>query len=226
MPNYPEPFAGLIPAAGKTDARRKALKSGVHACAEVIQYEHSEDLQALSDEYMDRYSPTTPEARALVDDLVSAEWLLRRLRKVEAHVWTSVFMECADHPKNPRTLYGEAFRAAQAPFLRLQRRIDACRRAYHQALKALTLLQAQPGQSENSIEINELGFVSSIPPVGPPVPGPEPPIPDNPPKINPIGFVPSNKPEPSGPPAVPPSAPASDPKLIRTPAKRPYGRRA
>jgi hypothetical protein len=68
-----------------------ALKTGIDANSLIIQHESAGRLEALADEYHDRFHPTTPEQRMLVDTLVDSEWLLRRFRRVEAQLWQQGF---------------------------------------------------------------------------------------------------------------------------------------
>ena len=73
---------------GKAAARFNALKTGIHAESLVIPGENHADLNTLTAEYHERFQPSTPEQRLLVDNLVANEWQLRRLRKVESQVWS------------------------------------------------------------------------------------------------------------------------------------------
>ena len=72
---------------GKAAVRFNALKSGIHAQSQVIPGEDPAALTLLTVEYYDRYQPATPEVRALVDTLITAEWLQRRFRTLEAQIW-------------------------------------------------------------------------------------------------------------------------------------------
>jgi hypothetical protein len=64
--------------------RFNALKSGIEAQPQVIPGEDPAALELLTAEYHDRYQPTTPKVRALVDTLITAEWRQRRFRTLEA----------------------------------------------------------------------------------------------------------------------------------------------
>src|ERR1035438_4259361 len=76
---------------GKARSSMNALKTGIDAGTHIIQHESPSRLEALADEYYDRFHPTTPEQRMLVDTLVDSEWLLRRFRRVEAQLWQQGF---------------------------------------------------------------------------------------------------------------------------------------
>ena len=120
---------------GKAASSQNALKSGIDAKAQTLPGEKPEALEALTAEYYDRFRPATPEARHLVDTLVSNEWLLRRFRRIEVQILKHE-MEAAYRldAKNPE---GHAYVRSERSFDRLQRRINAAERNYHRALKEL-----------------------------------------------------------------------------------------
>ena len=64
-----------------------ALKSGIDAKAQIIRGEKAANLEILKTEYSDRYHPSPPVQRMLVDTLIDAERLLRRFRVCEAELW-------------------------------------------------------------------------------------------------------------------------------------------
>jgi hypothetical protein len=117
-----------------------ALKTGVHAQSLVLPCENLADLEQLIDEWYQRYRPTTPEARSLVDDLICGEWLKRRLRAAETQIWAYDHKENY-HPdkKNP---LGQTAATRGKAFAQLQWRIECNRRAFRQALQDLNELQA------------------------------------------------------------------------------------
>ncbi len=149
---------------GKAASSQNALKSGIDAKSQVLPGEQAGALEALTAEYYGRFRPATPEARHLVDTLISNEWLLRRFRRIEVQILKHE-MESAYSidAKNP---VGDAYTRSERSFDRLQRRINAAERNYHRALKEL---QSQPQAPD---------------PEDAPAPVPIP-VPD------PIGFVPS-----------------------------------
>ncbi len=166
-------------AEGKAVARFNALKTGIYGLEQVIRGEDPRTLDELAASYHGRFRPATPEARALVDSLVTSEWLLRRLRKAEAQYW-NYQMESVVDP-NPPFPIGKALSYGGQAFSRIQRRIDSAERNFHRALKELQRDAAQPS-------------TSAIPPAAPVeiTLAPEPPA-------SAIGFVPS--PRASVPPA-------------------------
>jgi len=74
-------------AAGKAVSCFNALKHGIDARSQCIPGENRATLEQLAAEYHERFAPTTPEQRCLVDTLVSCEWELRRYRAAGAQLW-------------------------------------------------------------------------------------------------------------------------------------------
>ena len=126
---------------GKAASRMNALKSGIDAKSQVIRGEKAANLETLKTEYYDRYHPTAPEQRMLVDTLIDAEWLLRRFRVVEAQLWEQG-AQFALKPE-PEIELAKALRDNAEYFTRLQRRIDTAQRNYRNALQELQHLQAE-----------------------------------------------------------------------------------
>jgi hypothetical protein len=111
-----------------------ALKTGIDARSHTIPGEPISQLEDLTDDYYQRFSPTTPEQRMFVDTLIDCEWLLRRFRRVEGQMWENPIFEIT---------FAKAFRDDSDHFARLQRRIDATQRNYRNALHELQRLQAE-----------------------------------------------------------------------------------
>jgi hypothetical protein len=65
-----------------------------------------------------------------VDSLLRSEWSLRRLFRVEAHLWEYHAM-CSD--RSAGVPLGEGFNRASEVFMRLQRRVTASERTYKEA---------------------------------------------------------------------------------------------
>jgi hypothetical protein len=153
---------------GKAIACMNALKTGMDAQSHVLPGESPAAFAALSAEYFERFSPSNPEQRALVDILISNEWLLRRLRRVEHQIWDAEFqlLESRDYADKQRP-YGETFKRRDETFYRLQRRIDSVWRQYNQALRTLRLLRNDPPTIEEPLREQpfapEIGFVPPIP---------------------------------------------------------------
>ena len=96
----PQRSTGPLTSEGKHAASGNALKSGIYAEALIIPGERAQDLETLTAEYHDRWNPTTPEARDLVDSLIRHSWLLRRLAVAEAASFNCDCPGCADSYEN------------------------------------------------------------------------------------------------------------------------------
>jgi hypothetical protein len=126
---------------GKAASSMNALKSGIHAKSLVLPSERLADLEQLIDDYYQRHQPDSPEARFHLDEVIHCEWLLRRYRTAETQMWQYQAQNTyADEQKYP---LGKSATGHSTPFSKLQYRVDATRRAYHRALKALKELQAE-----------------------------------------------------------------------------------
>jgi hypothetical protein len=135
-------------AAGKAVSRFNALKHGIYAVHQIMFDEKAEDLAELSAEYHEHHRPADSKQLLLVEALVHNEWRLRRMRRVEAHLWYHAYD--AFVVKNIEITLtctsGDAFATYSSTFERLQRLVNSCERAYHRALKELQSLQ-QVGQA-------------------------------------------------------------------------------
>ncbi|MGD0500036.1 MAG: hypothetical protein ABSC23_16550, partial [Bryobacteraceae bacterium] len=130
---------------GKAVSRFNALKTGIDAKSNVIPGEDPDALETLAAEYHERFLPSAPEQRFLVDSLVASEWMLRRLRKIEAQLWNHEMAEGLRLDRlNTKWPLGRLFSRNVSDLTRLQRRIDSADRLYHRALDKLERLQATP----------------------------------------------------------------------------------
>ena len=126
---------------GKAASSMNALKSGIHAKSLVLPSEKLADLEQLIDDYYRRHQPDSPEACFYLDEVIHCEWLLRRYRTAETQMWQYQAQSAyADEQKYP---LGKSATGHATPFSKLQYRVDATRRAYHRALKALKELKAE-----------------------------------------------------------------------------------
>jgi len=162
---------------GKARSSMNALKTGIDAKTQLIRGEILTTLQELTGEYHDRFRPSTPDQRMLVDTLIDCEWLLRRFRAIETQLWERV-VDIYD------ITLGHIFAEHTDKFARLQRRIDSTQRHYHNALNQLRRLQAEEAESTPEPEPvsprdqttkPQNGFVPPNPPIDPPNATAEPP---------------------------------------------------
>jgi hypothetical protein len=142
-------------AEGKVVSRFNALKHGIDAESQCLPTEDPESLAELAAEYHERFAPATPEERALVDVLVSAEWDLRRYRVASAQLW-----QMASDDELPMAV---GFHRREATFMRLQRAIDSAQRNYRHALDTLRRLQADPDRPEPEEPKEETPKLASFP---------------------------------------------------------------
>jgi hypothetical protein len=129
---------------GKNIARLNALKSGINAKLQVIPGEDPAGLQAMADGYTHEWAPKTYLERFLVDSLVRADWLLQRLSRLEAELWTHE-MEAARgltfSKLDEDSPIGDVYSRNYDKFTRFQRRIDSTERSYYRALTQLQRLR-------------------------------------------------------------------------------------
>src|ERR1022692_1208833 len=165
---------------GKAASSMNALKTGIHAKSLVLPSEKLADLELLIDEYYQHHNPASPEARALLDDLIRCEWLQRRLHTAETQFWAFDNKD-AWTPDNQYPLGQTVSRRSKA-FGQLQWRINCTRRASQRALQDLKQLNAEAQSAP-----------TPTPPVEPDPPALQPPpLPPSPKATSPqIGFVPS-----------------------------------
>jgi hypothetical protein len=126
------------------------LDTGIDAQSQIIPGEDPAALDLLTTQYYDRFQPQGPEEVALIDAAISADWFLRRFRKVEAEVWNrSISREVEDQrkwgTKPEKYPLAAAFRDQQKVFDRLQRRISAAERSLRASLETLARLRKQSG---------------------------------------------------------------------------------
>jgi hypothetical protein len=189
---------------GKAASSMNALKTGIHAKSLVLPSEKIADLELLIDEYYQHHDPATPEARALIDDLIRCEWLQRRLHTAETQTWAFDHKD-AWTPDNQYPL-GQTVTKTSKAFGQLQWRINCIRRASQRALQDLKQLEAEARQASQT----------PAPPIEPDSPALQPP-PLSPSPKDPslqIGFVPStpvSTPPQPAPAALHPGQPAAIP---------------
>ena len=197
-------------AEGKARSCMNALKSGIYSKSLVIPGENPAHLDALTDEYYQRYRPAHPEQRDLVDILVRSTLTLRRFAVAEAQVWTYRLDTSIKLSITPAM--GHAFSACDRTLDRLQRFVNSTQRNYRNALHELERLQS-------------LDLTAETPP-SPGIPTPKPGpilVPD------PVSTPQPVEPEPAGPsgefvsstPAPPPPAPPKAPKKAPDAAPKP-----
>jgi hypothetical protein len=127
---------------GKARSSQNALKSGIDAESLIILGEDRAALETLTQEYVDRFHPTTPEQRHYVDILIRDDWQLRRLAKVDTQIWERELISPLKYDQNAPL--GVAYACGSSTFSRLQRRIDSLERSYQRALRELQTEVGRP----------------------------------------------------------------------------------
>jgi hypothetical protein len=127
---------------GKAASSMNALKTGIHAKSLLLPSEKLADLEQLIDEYYQHHHPATPDARALVDDLIYTEWLKRRLRAAETQLWA--YDNSQSIRPGDKYPLGRTVASRGKSFAQLQWRMECTRRAGERALQGLKQLEAEP----------------------------------------------------------------------------------
>jgi hypothetical protein len=184
---------------GKLRSSQNALKSGIDAESLIILGEDRAALEALTQEYVDRFHSTTPEQRHFVDILIRDDWQLRRLAKVDTQIWERELISPLKYNENAPL--GRAYASGSTTFFRLQRRIDCAERSYQRALRELQALE----EFAQSHTLAQVPAVAQVPDLRPP-----------------IGFVPKKSAQPSAQPPDLPIFSRSPPSQDLTRALGPY----
>ena len=152
---------------GKARSSQNALKSGIDAESLIILGEDRAALETLTQEYVERFHPTTPEQRYYVDILIRDDWQLRRLAKVDTQIWKRELISPLKYNQNAPL--GSAYACGSTTFSRLQRRMDCAERSYQRALRELHHLQVieeevvAQASACDSLRPPQIGFVPQKP---------------------------------------------------------------
>jgi hypothetical protein len=177
--NHTNSQASTGATASQTASRYNPAKHGIVATTQIMFDESAADLAELAAEYHEQHSPADSGQRFLVDTLVSNEWRLRRLRRVEAELWdtaTNTFM--AANTEVPACTSGDAFATGSATFERHQRIVNSCERAYHRALKELKAKVGQALSPANPDSLPQPPQAEAEPTAEPAPTAPQPPQPE------------------------------------------------
>ena len=173
---------GPTSAVGKSASSRNALKFGIHAKSLVIPGEDPEELEELTRDYERDLVPVGAVETTLVETMVRAAWLMRRVTRIEAEI---VHARLAAQENPGAHPLGDIYMddaAAGKLFQSLARRYQALQRDYYRALKeireskqarsqaamfaAMAPQSAQAPRPENPPAENRLRFSNSacVPP--------------------------------------------------------------
>lgn len=155
---------------GKAAASLNALKSGIDAHSQIIPGEDPAELEALTAAFLLHFQPASPNQLSLVDTLIDAEWTQRRLRRIEAQLWT-YSVECLKNSTHHNSPLGHAYLNTLDSVSRIQRRIDSTNRLYLRTLKTLQDLQIAPATPVATQPLTpQIGFVPQSADSGPGAP--------------------------------------------------------
>src|SRR5579862_3113738 len=79
--------AGAKTTEGRAAVRPHSLRHGLTGGGLLLPGESEADFQSLLDSYEAEHKPSTPTEKALVTELATATWRLRRLYRIEASVY-------------------------------------------------------------------------------------------------------------------------------------------
>jgi hypothetical protein len=130
---------GPLSPEGKARSARNALKTGIYAESLLLPDEKLEDLRALIDEYYLFHTPFSPAARAAVDNLIRAEWLARRLARIDTQIITHEIRGL--WKPDPGCTSGQGYSNCRSDLQKVQHRLTATDNLYHRNLRVLQLLQ-------------------------------------------------------------------------------------
>jgi len=130
---------------GKAISSMNATRLGLFAESPILPGEDPEQLAALTREYIDEYKPKTATERALLDELVLADWFKRRYRRIEAEVIQARFDALPEEERNQHALGTIFIQDGEGPKLldKIFRRQQAASRQYRHALMDLREAIAQ-----------------------------------------------------------------------------------
>jgi hypothetical protein len=126
--------------AGKAASCLNHTTSGLYAVSQIVIGERQSDFESLAAAFSARFQPDAPEQHTLVDIMIHAEWILRRLRRAETGLWDTYIED--NESVNDTTDLGRAFNCRNSTFARLQRRLDSLQRNFERANQELKRLQA------------------------------------------------------------------------------------
>ena len=124
---------------GKAASSKNALKLGLYAQTLLLPGEDPEQLLALSRDYTARFSPQTPIEQLFLDQLVFAEWLQRRYRRIEAQFYQARVAALPEGTDPEDALTQVFMQDAEGPRIldKICRRQGAAGRQYQRALTGL-----------------------------------------------------------------------------------------
>jgi len=147
---------GPVTPEGKQRSSQNAVKHGLSARRLLVEGESAEDLQYLRVSWMRQLQPHTPAEREVAEEVVAAEWRLRRCQEAEASLLS------AEIRKLNSESIGEAFKSlaenSRALDL-LHRYMTAAQRDFDRALKRFhDVISRRRAEEESDRTLNVEGY--------------------------------------------------------------------
>jgi hypothetical protein len=120
---------------GKAASRFNAVRYGIDARSLLLPGEDPAELEALAQDYRDRFRPNGPLENYLVDALIQSDWQKRRYLRAEAQLLGTAMLD----PEIPVECPLGAVYAQDTTegVRRILRRLDSAERSYFRALQEL-----------------------------------------------------------------------------------------
>jgi hypothetical protein len=152
---------------GKARIVAANLDTGMFAEYETLPWENRNELEEIQEEYYAQHPPASPEARALVDELIRCEWRLRRFHAIDDTILVRGYELGGKDP------YADALTFLQhdKSFVRLQYRINSVHRAQRQILHELERIEARDRAAADAApssqtQLQVVGSLRSFPSTG------------------------------------------------------------
>jgi hypothetical protein len=143
---------GPVTPEGKQRSSQNAVKHGLSSRRILVEGESEEDLQFLRVSWMRQLQPCTPAEREVVEEVVAAEWRIRRCQEAEASLLS------AEIRKLNSESIGEAFKSlaenSRALDL-LHRYMTAAQRDFDRALKRFNNVVADRRAEERRDKVED-----------------------------------------------------------------------
>jgi hypothetical protein len=134
--------------AGKAASAQNALRHGATARTVVLAWENKEEFENLQREYYERFQPDGILEVTLLEDIISAQW---RMRRMELVIAAFIDRAAAEHPStDPIGALNDVMLSPEVA--KLQRYENTFRRAFASAWKKLEALQKERKNSESENE--------------------------------------------------------------------------
>jgi len=149
---------------GKAASSRNSLKLGIHATSLIIPGEDPAELEQLTAQYLEEFSPATAVEEHLVQTLIRAIWMQHRCDRIEAAYLNA---RVAAQPEGTEHALGAAVLedATHGDVLtKLFRRRQAAEREWNRNLDALTRIQGARFENEDAEELALAGPPPVLPP--------------------------------------------------------------